>query len=204
MNESRTYRPIALALLLAAAAAFAAVVVHEARADRATGHNHAAHATTAPNGVSGSEFVLRQEMRRLWEDHVTWTRLAVISLTSGAPDTNLYTKVLKQYAPDIPLGSFSQFGFLEARIATDAMLGIKGDVTKDSVNEAFKNVKGFKTDILCKPWYYGDAPLHIPNNTDRTVTPQGGKMVQKEDCFPISDVDPAIKQVRDIEAKQGS
>ena len=28
-------------------------------------------------------------------------------------------------------------------------------------------------------------------------------MVQKEDCFPISDVDPAIKQVRDIEAKQG-
>jgi hypothetical protein len=28
-------------------------------------------------------------------------------------------------------------------------------------------------------------------------------MVVKEDCFPISDVDPAIKQVRDIEAKQG-
>jgi hypothetical protein len=27
--------------------------------------------------------------------------------------------------------------------------------------------------------------------------------VQKEDCFPISDVDPAIKQVRGIEAKQG-
>jgi hypothetical protein len=25
-------------------------------------------------------------------------------------------------------------------------------------------------------------------------------MVQKEDCFPISDLDPAIKQVRQIEA----
>ena len=72
------------------------------------------------------------------------------------------------------------------------------------MNDAFKAVKGFQTDILCKPWYYGDAPLHIPNNTDRTVTPQGGKMVQKEACFPISDVDPAIKQVRQIEAKQGS
>ena len=73
----------------------------------------------------------------------------------------------------------------------------------ESVNEAFKNVKDFKTDILCKPWYYGDAPLHIPNNIDRTTTPKDGKMVEKEDCFPISDVDPAITQVREIEAKGG-
>ena len=29
-------------------------------------------------------------------------------------------------------------------------------------------------------------------------------MVEKEDCFEISDVDPAIKQVREIEAKDPS
>jgi len=46
------------------------------------------------------------------------------------------------------------------------------------------------------------GPLHIPNNTDRTTTPQDGKMVQLEDCFPISDIDPAIKQVRGLEASQ--
>jgi branched-chain amino acid transport system substrate-binding protein len=120
-----------------------------------------------------------------------------------APDTNLYKQVLKDYAPDIPLGSFSQMGFLEGRIASEAMIGIEGDITKESVNEAFKNVENFETDILCKPWYYGDGPLHIPNNTDWTVTPQGKTMVQKEDCFEISDADAPIKRVRDLEKENG-
>jgi branched-chain amino acid transport system substrate-binding protein len=125
-------------------------------------------------------------------------------ITADAPDSNLYREVQKEYAPDIPLGSFSQMGFIEARIATEALLGVEGEYTKESVNEAFKNVKNFETDILCEPWYYGEAPLHLPNNVDRTVTPEGGVMVQAEDCFPISDVDPAIKQVRDIEAEDPS
>jgi branched-chain amino acid transport system substrate-binding protein len=125
-------------------------------------------------------------------------------ITADAPDSNLYREVQKEYAPDIPLGSFSQMGFIEARIATEALLGVKGEYTKESVNEAFLNVKNFETDILCEPWYYGEAPLHIPNNVDRTVTPEGGVMVEAEDCFPISDVDPAIAQVREIEAEDPS
>jgi len=124
--------------------------------------------------------------------------------TANGPDSQLYRNVLKQYAPKIPLGSFSQMGFTEARIATDALLGVKGAYTPESVNAAFKGVKDFKTDILCKPWYYGSAPLHIPNNTDRTTTPKGGVMVEKEGCFAISDVDPAIAQVRKIEAGGGN
>src|SRR5689334_15831951 len=128
---------------------------------------------------------------------------AELNLTSASgPDSQLYRDVLKKYAPKLALGSFSQMGFLEARIATDALLNMKGAYTAKSVNAAFKGVKNFKTDILCKPWYYGSAALHIPNNTDRTVTPQGGKMVQKENCFAISDVDPAIAQVRKIESGQ--
>jgi len=125
-------------------------------------------------------------------------------ITADAPDSNLYREVRKKYAPDIPLGSFSQMGFIMGRIATEALQKVSGDYTKDSVNKAFLDVKDFKTDILCNPWYYGKAPLHIPNNVDRTVTPKGGTMVENEDCFPISDVDPGIKQVREIEQKDPS
>jgi branched-chain amino acid transport system substrate-binding protein len=121
--------------------------------------------------------------------------------TADGPDSQMYRDVMKQYAPDIALGSFSQMGFLEARIATDALLSVKGDVTVESANKAIREVKDFETDILCSPWYYGDAPLHIPNNVDRTTTPKDGVMVQNEDCFEISDAEPDIAKVREIESQ---
>jgi len=126
---------------------------------------------------------------------------AELNLTSApGPDSELYRAVQKRYAPNVPLGSFSQMGFVQANIVVRALLSVTGALTAKSVNEAIRNIRDFKTDILCKPWYYGTAPLHIPNNTDRTVVPQNGRMVEKEGCFPISEVDPAIKLVREIEA----
>jgi branched-chain amino acid transport system substrate-binding protein len=131
---------------------------------------------------------------------------AELNLTSATgPDSVLYRSVLKQYGKKVSggLGSFSQMGFVQARIATQALMTIKGAYTVKSVNAAFKAVKNFRTDLLCKPWYFGQAPLHIPNNVDRTVVPLNGHMVQKQGCFNISPVDPAIAQVRKIEKKSG-
>ena len=54
------------------------------------------------------------------------------------------------------------------------------DYSLKNVNTAIKSLKDFKTDILCRPWYYGNAPLHIPNNVDWTTTPKNGKMVIKD------------------------
>jgi branched-chain amino acid transport system substrate-binding protein len=110
---------------------------------------------------------------------------------------------MQQYGAKVPVGSFSQFGFLQARIATDALLGVKGPITATSANAAIRSVKDFKTDLLCRPWYFGKAPLHVPNNVDLTVTPKDGKMAQDEDCFAISDAEPGIAKVRQIE-KQGA
>ena len=127
---------------------------------------------------------------------------AELNLTSAdGPDSQLYRSVLKQYGPKIPLGSFSQMGFVMGAIATKALLSVKGDITVESANKAIRAVKDYKTDILCSPWYYGDGPLHIPNNVDRTTTPKDGVMVQDEDCFEISDAEPDIAKVRENESQ---
>jgi branched-chain amino acid transport system substrate-binding protein len=106
--------------------------------------------------------------------------------TTG-PDTLNWRAVLKKYAPNVQVGSFSQMGYVSALIATKALLGIKGDVTKQSVNEAFKSIKDTSTDILCKPWSWG-GKQYLSNYADRTIVPQDHKFVQKEDCFNIAPV----------------
>jgi hypothetical protein len=92
--NTRTYRPIPLALTMLIALFSALVALAVAGGHDAAAHgNGGEHATThavAPDDatrMSRSEFTLRQEMRRVWEDHITWTRLAIISLTTDAPDT---------------------------------------------------------------------------------------------------------------------
>jgi branched-chain amino acid transport system substrate-binding protein len=123
------------------------------------------------------------------------------------PQSTLYRAVLAKYGKKVTggLGSFSQMGFSMAQFVVQALNDVKGDsYTIKTVNTAIKNLKGIKTDILCKPWYYGDAPLHIPNNVDFTTTPKNGHMVIKDGCTPISDADPTIKQVRGIESQDSS
>jgi hypothetical protein len=94
--KTSTYRPIPLALtmLIALFSALVAVAV-------SGGHDAAAHGDHAAATISTKEFVVRQEMRRLWEDHVTWTRLAVISLTTDSPDTKATVGRLLKNQTDI-------------------------------------------------------------------------------------------------------
>ncbi|HEY1594213.1 MAG TPA: ABC transporter substrate-binding protein [Thermoleophilaceae bacterium] len=130
---------------------------------------------------------------------------AELNVTDSAdPQDTLYRAVFNKYGSKVSggLGSFSQMGFDMGQFTTQALESIKGN-TYDikTVNTALKNLKGIKTGTLCRPWYYGQAPAHIPNNSDWTTTPNHGKMVIKDGCIPISAADPGIAQVRGIEQK---
>jgi branched-chain amino acid transport system substrate-binding protein len=139
--------------------------------------------STPPNDPSVAE-----EMSEAWNGKFLINAEFNV-LDSGQPDQDHMNEVREQYAPDVPSSSFAQMGYLAGRVATDALLGIEGDITKDSVNEAFRNVKNFVSDIWCAPWYYDSGTgSNVSNNIDLTVAPEDGKMVQVEDCFEISDL----------------
>jgi branched-chain amino acid transport system substrate-binding protein len=120
---------------------------------------------------------------------------------SQGPDTRLMIAILKKYAPKIAPQAFGQMGFMDAKFATAALLSVKGPVTAASYNKAVRGLKNIKTDMLCKPWYVGNLPYHIPNNTDITVDYKDGKVVKKESCFDIAAVDKELAQTRVWEKK---
>ncbi len=117
---------------------------------------------------------------------------------TNTPTMNLYRAILKQYGSNVSggIGSFSQFGFVEARLAVQALETIKGAYTVQSVNAAFKALKNVNTGMACGAFTYGDYPMHIPNNQDYTVTPTKGQMlvVPGSGCLQISTADPQIAQ----------
>jgi branched-chain amino acid transport system substrate-binding protein len=117
------------------------------------------------------------------------------------PDTRLMLDVLKKYAPKIAPQAFAQMGFMAGKFSTAALLSVKGDVTAKSYNDAVVGLKNQKTDMLCKPFYVGKLPYHIPNNWDITVDYKNGKVVVKEKCFAIAPVDKSIAQTRIWEKK---
>jgi len=123
---------------------------------------------------------------------------------SKKPDAVLWRQLIQKYQPkcDSCNGDFGKMGFLVGKVVGYTLLALKpSELTQKGVNTAFLKIKNFKSDLWCKPWYFGNLKSHAPNRWDRTVTPLNGKMIPKEGCFEIAQVDPQIAQAKIDEKK---
>jgi hypothetical protein len=107
MNTTKASRPIPLALTTLVALFSALVALAIAGGHDAAAHGNGDQHANAPAAAADAPVVtpkvvaFHDEMRRLWEDHVTWTRLAIISLTGDTPDTEASVGRLLQNQTDI-------------------------------------------------------------------------------------------------------
>ena len=128
MSRTRATRPIPIALtaLVAFLSALAALAVSNGM-DMAQAHGNQPQDARAPMTMSmtihsssaqmAKAVALRTDMRKLWEDHITWTRLAIISLETGTPDTNATVARLLRNQTDIGNAIFD----MEALIVSNCL-----------------------------------------------------------------------------------
>ena len=141
---------------------------------------------------------------KYWNDRL-WVNAELAPLDSKGKDNQNWIAVMDAYGGKSLRDSFSQAGYIAARVAVNAMLTIKNpnDVNRNTVTAAIQNMQPYETDILCQSWYWGgaDATEHNPNHVTRTVTLHDGKWKTLEGC--VDDADPGLANIEALEKKLG-
>jgi hypothetical protein len=89
----------ARARMALAVAATAALTALAAAGVAPAAHDHGAPAAAAARTAKAQR--LHDGMRKLWEDHITWTRLAIVSFAAGSPDLQATENRLLRNQADI-------------------------------------------------------------------------------------------------------
>ena len=95
------FRPL-LAVLLACGLVTAACSSDQSESV-AQAHTPSGEGAAAPVATTAGQdpVVVHQAMRKLWEDHITWTRLYIVSAVAGLPDADAAAGRLLQNQADI-------------------------------------------------------------------------------------------------------
>lgn len=138
--------------------------------------------------------------KKYWNDRF-WVNAELAPLDSKGKDNQNWTAVMAAYGGKAQRNSFSQAGYLAARIVVGAMLGIKNpkDINRKTVTAAIQNAKPYATDILCAPWYWGGAgaTVHNANHMTQMAKIVDGNWQNTEGCMAVTD--PALAPVLELE-----
>lgn len=136
-----------------------------------------------------------------WEGFRANSELALVD--AEGEDNELWRSVMDAYAPDdAPRDTFSQAGFLSAKIFTETLqdAGLS-TFDRPSVSAALLGVTGYQSDLLCSPWYFGEAPTHNANHDTRMAEITDGAYTDLADCETGGD--PALAATYDREQAEG-
>jgi branched-chain amino acid transport system substrate-binding protein len=123
--------------------------------------------------------------------------------SAGADNLNWKATMDAYGAKTDPRDSFAQAGYLAARVATEALLKLDPKkIDRASVSAALRAVKGFKSDILCRPFYVGDGARHNANSSGPIMqVSNGGFRPASGGCLMAAD--PELVDLREQEKKLG-
>jgi branched-chain amino acid transport system substrate-binding protein len=129
-------------------------------------------------------------------------QLELEPLDKKGGDIENWHAVLNKYGkPTDQRNTFSQAGYLAAAAATDALLKLDAaKIDRAAVAEAFRNIKSFKTDVSCSPWYYGPGDEHNAVHAGSVAEIKDGDFVTRKSCFQAVDPDLAgiVKMEKDL------
>jgi branched-chain amino acid transport system substrate-binding protein len=158
---------------------------------------------TAPTSLFTTRFPKAID-DKYWNDRI-YVNAELGPLDSPGKDNQNWIAVMDAYGGHSLRDSFSQAGYIAARIAVRAMLQIKNPATinRNTVTAAVKNMPPYPTDILCQPWYWGgpDATEHNANHVTRMETVHDGTWKMLEGC--VDSPDPGLASIEAMEKKIG-
>jgi branched-chain amino acid transport system substrate-binding protein len=104
----------------------------------------------------------------------------------GGPDAKNWIEVMDKYAkPEDPRDTFAQSGYLSATYFVKAMLEMDPADLDDraKVTAKIKSIAGYKSDLMCGPYYVGDADFHMPNHAGYMLQIVGGEFKVVRECY---------------------
>ena len=155
------------------------------------------------SAASGYDLSVPATLGAAW-DGKFWVNMEFNALGSEGADNQNWLAVMQAFAPaDAPRDTFSQAGYLAARVVTEAMLTLDpATISRETVTAALGQVKAFKSDIFCADWYYGaGAARQNANHATRMSVAEGGAWKAVSECAPSGD--PELADILAYEAANG-
>lgn len=136
-----------------------------------------------------------------WNENL-YVNIELAQFDSEGPDNMSWAAVMEKYGQDGDrLDTFSQSGYISAKFFTDALLKLDpAKIDRPAVTQAIKGIVGVESDLLCGPYYVGDADRHMPNHSGRMVVYKNGGFETVRDCYDIDTdyLDPIRDQERTL------